>query len=135
MSLIINTVPCSDCKKVQVPLGKMGDNGKKRCAKCKYAKYKKYLADYYRNNTKNNKLQELVCFKCGKKYTGRHKTETCEICEMLIVDLYNQSRQQECIYCGRKSGVKKFCSHNCLVKTGKLANKRERKIDEALLDL
>lgn len=131
---LTNVVPCSICKIVMVRLGKMGDTGKKKCAKCKYAIYKKYQSEYYRENTSKNQLKQLMCFKCGKKYAGRNKTETCEICEMLIVDLYNQSRTQECIYCGGPSGVRKFCSHNCLVKTTNLYKKRKRKIDEVLLD-
>ena len=134
LETLVNTVPCSVCKLVQIPCGKMGDTGKKKCPKCKYQTNKQYQAEYYRENKSKNRLKQMTCFKCGKTYDGRSKTETCEICEMVIVDLFNHSRMQECIYCGRPSGIRKFCSHNCLVKTTKLHNKRKRKIDEVLLD-
>lgn len=135
MSVIQKPVaPCSICKINMVELGPMGDNGKKKCAQCKRNMMRKYLSDYYENYKSKKILKQLICVKCGKKYDNRNKTETCEICEMLILDLYNQSKAQECIYCGRSSGTRKFCSHNCLVKTTKLYHKRNKKIDEVLLD-
>ena len=124
-------VPCSICKIVMVELGKMGDTGKKKCNKCRYRERMQYQKDYY---ARTHQDVELECLRCGKSYQEKNGVDICEICRMLAVDLFRASQEQECIYCGRPSDTRKFCSHNCLVKTTKLAAKRERKIDEVLID-
>ena len=133
MSLInlAPTVPCVTCKKNQVPLGKNGDNGKKKCTTCIRASKLKYYKKYH---IQNYEPVEVVCIRCGRKYSEKYGVDICETCRMLAVDLFKNSQEQECIYCNKPSGTRKFCSHNCLVKTTKLAQKREQKINEMITD-
>lgn len=35
MSLILNTEPCCVCRVEQIPIGRMGPTGSKKCTKCK----------------------------------------------------------------------------------------------------
>ena len=124
-------VPCSVCGKIMVPVGKMGDTGTKKCSQCLYLERAAYHKRYYHTR---HQFKELKCIRCGKKYQEKNGVEICSICRMLAVDLYRVSQQQECIYCGKPSGSRKFCSHNCLVKTAKLAKKRDLEINEMIVD-
>lgn len=128
---LASVVPCSVCKKQMVPLGKMGDTGKKKCGKCRYQERIEYQKQYY---SRTHRDVELECVRCGKKYQEKNGVDICETCRMLAVDLFRESQEQSCIYCGKPSGTRKFCSHNCLVKTTKLAKKRDHIIDMVIKD-
>lgn len=136
MSFVVQkpVVPCSVCKDAMVELGPMGDTGTKKCPKCKYLTRREYHIQYYKRTFKFQKTQ---CIRCGNKFESRNagrKASTCETCQMLIVDLFRASQNQDCIFCGKPSGIRKFCSHACLVNTTVLAKKRKMKIDMVLKD-
>jgi hypothetical protein len=121
-----------------VPLGRNGDTGTKKCTKCKNREQKENQKRWHDNNPGGRgsyKLKEFTCIKCGKKYQGRRK-EICELCELIILDLYNEARNRDCIYCGTKITGREanaiFCSQSCRSKTSILALRRKKAISETL---
>lgn len=123
-------VPCTICRINMVPLGPMGDNGKKKCPECKnrlcYQNRAKCGKKYYM-------LRTAVCVRCGKEYQGNRK-QVCQICEMLIKDLYTEKQNKECLYCSKPTGAKDYCSRTCISNVLTIVRSRRKKIDDVLRD-
>lgn len=123
-------VPCCICKVNMVELGPMGDTGNKKCLDCKnrqgYERRKLRGKKYYT-------LRKAVCKRCGKQYEGTAK-KVCQTCQIIIIDLYNNFQNKECIYCGRPSGRRDFCSRICGSNTFNLMGKRKKTIDDVIRD-
>lgn len=121
-------VPCCVCKVVMVPLGPMGDTGEKKCQQCRdrlrYENVKKKGKRYYKLRTAN-------CKRCGKTFEGTRK-QVCDLCQIIIIDLYNHNKAKDCIYCGKPSGTKDFCNRTCMSNATNLLRDRRKKIDEVL---
>lgn len=147
MSLILNTEPCSICKMEQIPIGRMGPTGNKKCTKCKNME-----------QSENRRIAQLkrrgrqfhFCIYCHDNI-GTTKTKYCDRrCQNLFEQL-NRARKKvkslkdKMLYIRRKNRMnrkrvyvlnnfervqqtKQVCRINNKIK-------RARMLDEVLLDL
>ena len=124
-------VPCSICHVRMVELGRMGDTGNKKCRVCtnkiRYQTRKNQGKRYY-------KLRVATCKRCGKKFSGSQKG-VCQLCQIIIIDLYNNMKNKDCVYCGKPSGKNDFCSRPCSSNAANLMGLRNKKIDRMIKDV
>lgn len=129
------TVSCCICRTNQVPLGIMGDNGKKKCDICILRQRREKAREVYLQR-RHKVLKKKNCTKCGVMIVpvfGKARREICFGCTRLIVKRFYQQRY--CLYCEKPvRGKQMYCSRSCSQAMFYLVRVSRKEMDNTLVD-